>query len=179
VHLSGAPHRVVLHPPRCADVAGLIVDPPRRAGHERALLRGELVQTVDLDDKPIWADQADLIIDDPAALAAVLAARERMYAFLVEQGRAVAVCPVCAAEVELDLAFYAVAVHLPRWPVVDGPFLALPRLAHPEPPDLHPALERPVAARGIAPPHLRRCVLRGSTSSCPRRASGSTSTTTR
>lgn len=154
ISLAGAERRITLDPPRCADVAGLVVDPPRRPGHERALVRGELVQTVELDGAPIWAEYADLIIDDPVALPVVIAARDRLYAFLVEQGRAFAVCPSCAADVELDLAFYAVALRLPPWQVTDGLFLAVPRLALPEPPAppiLCPSEERPVVVRGIAP----------------------------
>ena len=154
VYLADAQHRVGVDPPRCAAVAGLIVPPAQRIHHERALLRGELVQTIALDGTPIWAEQADLIIDDPSALAAVVAVRERVYGFLVEQGRAVAVCPTCAGTVDLDLAFYAVALRLPSWRVTDGAFLAVPGLAHPEPPEppiLRPTQERPVAARGIAP----------------------------
>ena len=111
------------------------------------------MQTIALDGTPIWTEQADLIIDDPSALAAVVAVRERVYEFLAEQGRAVAVCPTCAGTVELDLAFYAVALRLPSWRVTDGAFLAVPGLAHPEPPEppiLRPTQERPVAARGIA-----------------------------
>ena len=44
----------------------------------------------------------------------------------VEPGRASAVFPSCSTEVELDFAFYSVALHLAPSQVADGPFLAVP-----------------------------------------------------
>lgn len=154
IQLGGVAHAITLYPPRYEQVVDLVMDPHNRARNPRAVSRAELVQIVDMDEKPIYLEQADRIVNDPKAFRTILAARELMYAWILEQGHILAACPACGKTQEIDLAFFAVALRLPPWRVTDGEFIATPRLSDPEPPEpplTRPYEERLVALRGLAP----------------------------
>lgn len=140
VRLGGTDRNVTLHPPTYDGVVRTLMEPADRDPRARLLLMGELVQILDLDGEPVGAKSAESIVDDPVALDAILAARTRLYAWLLEQGRAIAICPTCSAGTELDLAFYVSTLGMPPWTIADGQFIAAPTLAWPAP--LPPPLGR-------------------------------------
>ncbi len=154
VRLGGADRAVTFHPPTYESIVKGLFEQRDRVSRERILVTGELVQLVDLDDVPVLAETAAPIMDSPEALGEILATRERLYRWLLELGRVLAICPACGSHRELDLAFYSAALGLPPWRVTDGDHIAVPALAQPEPPPallIRPYEERTVRARKRAP----------------------------
>jgi hypothetical protein len=154
VRIAGQERAITIHPPSYDSVVRGLIEPEGRVSRERGLVMAELVQILDVDGEPVLPDTADPILDDASALETIRRARERLYAFAVEQGRVFAICPACKSRKELDLEFYATTLGLPPPRVIDGPFIAAPGLALPRiapPPILRPYEERDVAMRTIAP----------------------------
>lgn len=154
VTLDGRPREVVLREPETQEVAPLVIDPDLRMP---ALVRSrrlrELLALLD-SISGTWPteQEAEAILGSPAALAAVLRARDGFYDRLVEQGRARPECPHCGAPGgELDLLFYWAALRLPAWRLSDeSGLLGMPSLAT----DL-PAGTRPPAPPGVRRLHVR------------------------
>jgi hypothetical protein len=154
VQIAGQHRAITLHLPGYDSIVRGLLEPEERVTRERGLVMAELVQILDVDGEPVLPSTADPILDDAAALATILSAREALYAFAVDHGRVFAVCPACRSRTELDLAFYATTLELSPPRVTDGPFIAAPRLALPRiapPPITRPYEERHVAVRTLAP----------------------------
>jgi hypothetical protein len=93
---------------------------------------GELTQLIEsYDEAPPEREQIEAIARDPAALGAVLDARDALYIREVERGLVRVRCSVCKqADVELGLLFYGLALHLPPWRFFDEDrLLSVPWLA--------------------------------------------------
>jgi hypothetical protein len=135
VDVDGKSCEIKLVPPRVENIGGLIEPPATRRALAQGLLAAELSQIAVLDGAAIWnALPKERVLASPGSLDGVLRARSELYDTFAEQGRIQARCPMCGTMHELDLVFYALALKLPPWHLVDRDgLLECPRLSNPEP----------------------------------------------
>jgi hypothetical protein len=137
--LGGATCTARLRIPSVEEVLPAVVDPASSLTPERYrnALRLELLAIVDaVDGHEATLAEIDAMLDAPAALRAVLQARNDVYGALLQAGRFSCPCPHCGAAALQDLATYAIlglgAAELPA--VVTPTLPATPHLADPAPP---------------------------------------------
>jgi hypothetical protein len=130
--VKGREQNITLYLPRVGDVAQLIFDPPVPQDQGEQALAAELVQIIDVEDRPIEFAAAHALVKRGAEIGPLLEARNRLYYHACEQGRAYAACPRCGSEFELDLLWYALALKSPSWELMDRdvllarPYLGIP-----------------------------------------------------
>jgi hypothetical protein len=130
--LNGRPGEAGLRIPRTGDVLTLILEEPNRTRHFADLnLPVEIMRLIgSLNGRPICWKDAKEINDQPEALGAILAARNRLYDLLYEQGRAYFLCPHCGSwEAEFGLSVYALGLNASPWSFFEQGVLMLPPLS--------------------------------------------------
>src|SRR5262245_17959282 len=106
VTFGGRTRSVQLKPLRYEQLPGYIEDRSRRQHDEAWWLSAELRLIVDIDGREIDNNDLDALLADAGAAARVIAAREQLYIWLVEQGRVRATCPECGNANEFDLGTF-------------------------------------------------------------------------
>lgn len=129
--LGGHARTIALTLPRAELLYPLIHDSAiRDARMAETDLATELMQIATIDGGELDRSTARALLAEPAALAQVLAERDRLYHAACEQGRARIPCPACGVELVLDLVGLMVLLSAPAWNLFDRGILpAAPRLA--------------------------------------------------
>jgi hypothetical protein len=133
---QGRMRAATLRVPTAGEILPLVIEPDIRSPSlVAASLTQEVLALIDtLDGECPTEDDALALSQDAEALGRVLQVRNALYEHLVAAGRALARCPNCGADAEVDLQFYWLALRLPRWNFFDrGVLMHVPSLSNPLP----------------------------------------------
>jgi hypothetical protein len=133
IQFQGRDCQVDLRVPRIGELFSLLL-----ARHHRTPARLSVMfpaefkrLVMSIDGKPMDIEQAHALYAEAQSAGQIVAARNRLFEVLSEQGRIFARCPHCSDwEAELSVIALTVALQAGPWPIVDERvFLAMPSLA--------------------------------------------------
>ena len=159
IPFHGAEHEVELRVPSTGEIFPLLLEPQHRTPERMAVMfPAEFKRLVKaIDGQPMTIETARALYGEPESAGRIIAARNRLYEALAEQGRVFAQCPHCRQwEAELKLLALVVGLHAGPWPIIDERlFLAMPSLADPRPNGTRPpTLPRTSRLRFELPSHV-------------------------
>ena len=161
IPFRGAEHDVELRVPTAGEIFPLLLEAPHRTPERMAVMfPAEFKRLVKaIDGQPLTIEQARSLYNEPEAAGRIVAARNRLFEAIAEQGRVFAECPHCRQwEADLTVLALSVGLHAAPWPIIDErQFLAVPSLAYPLPDGARPAallLKRTSRLRFELPSHV-------------------------
>jgi len=138
ITFRGRESQVELRVPAYAEVFGLILEAHLRTPERMlVMMPAEFKRIIrSIDGAPVKIEDARQLYADAQAAGQIVAARNRLFETLAEQGRIFMQCPHCVKwEAEVSVTALTVALEAGPWPIVDQRmFLAVPSLAQHFPP---------------------------------------------
>jgi hypothetical protein len=132
IQFQGRDCQVDLRVPRIGELFGLLLEAHHRTPARMSVMfPAEFKRLVEsLDGEAIDIEDARALYAEAQSAGQIVAARNRLFEVLAEQGRIFARCPHCSNwEAELSVLALTVALQAGPWPIVDERmFLAMPSL---------------------------------------------------
>jgi hypothetical protein len=129
---EGRERQVELRVPRYGELFALILEPQHRTPERTSVMfPAEFKRLIkSIDGEPPSIEQARALYANAQAAGEIVAARNRLYETLSEQGRVFAQCPNCLNwEAEVSILALTTALQAGPWPIVDQRmYLAVPAL---------------------------------------------------
>ncbi len=143
VQFQGRERQVELRVPAFGEIFALVLESQHRTPERMSVMfPAEFKRLIkSLGENSVGIEHARALYADAQAAGQIVAARNRLFETLAEQGLLYAQCPHCLNwEAEVSIVALTVALQAGPWPIIDGRmFLAVPSLSSRLPRGIRPA----------------------------------------